>query len=378
MRIISDKEDNYYKIEFSYTVPFPLRVVEGSKGNSIILPFRENSITHMVNDKERIRLYEGHIQIDYPTFDKNVLGARYDTSGSTYTNKDEPILVMFNANNIKITCFVKSYCIDNCIDTDMPWLGNYNNIDRDRLRDERIPIEYGLDLEFIIDDYLHKLLTLVKIRADHCWLNRPMPEPRFENRVTWYGLNESKLGSSCKRMGGFGLERFGTNKPLNEKLWHEIGEDLKNNKMPEIYEILMSDARHMYALEDNRRAIIDLSTAYEAFCLNYFKKNKIKFKKNKNESFVDAVDCIMEKHVGKSWKKTFDKEYEQIRFLYEARNNIMHNGDGDDDDVVITLNEYDKKQNKFVKVKKTWKIHWALVDDGLSAVSKFIKWVNKQ
>ncbi len=68
--------------------------------------------------------------------------------------------------------------------------------------------------------------------------------------------------------------------------------------------------------------------------------------------------------------------YEALRFVYSARNKIIHEGKGSYDEITISYKKQNKRTGKSESVNKTWKIHWGLTHDGLTELKKFIRWLS--
>lgn len=163
-------------------------------------------------------------------------------------------------------------------------------------------------------DILHNLLTLCRWRGKQLYIS-VIDVENFDYRLRLFDADGNVIDATG--MTHLTLPSL----PLKSSDWNNIGQDLISGTMPELYEILLMDARRV-VLREPHRAVLDAATAREVYIKRFYKSRKKResvlnsLKSNKPE-LLEELDCLRKtnnsvKHKGKCQYRD-DKTGETIK-----------------------------------------------------------------
>lgn len=109
---------------------------------------------------------------------------------------------------------------------------------------------------------------------------------------------------------------------LNKNIWIKVIEYLINDKEPEIYYLLLLDAKYHAFSGRTREAIIMLAVGIEQFTVEYLKRDK--YEEAKEIEFCEFFNNAVSEFKGKSLKESRKDDYHRLKYLFQIRNKISH------------------------------------------------------
>ena len=274
-----------------------------------------------------------------------IMQGKYDSRSQALKTNSEEVVVYAPALCAHPWCDKPSWSPDSkqligkCNDEPI-WRAKYIIIDI-RQNFLTIPIAAGSQEALVTKarKILYKILTLCRWRGKQPHISVADIE-KFDYRLRYFDTANNPIKAGPQGVQATGISHLTLpGPPLKSNQWSDICQDLVSGIMPELYEILLLDARSIVSQEP-RRAVLDTAIACEVFIKNFCNNA------NQNNPEVDStvysaltqnarvisysytsyfheVLKYLFKHSLKEEKKDL---YKELDYLVRTNNSVKHEG----------------------------------------------------
>lgn len=195
--------------------------------------------------------------------------------------------------------------------------------------------------EKIAERGINRLIRFFKFKLNNPLLREvSCHDDPWSNNPKWYDVegNEIDLGlgtSDCSRHLAYGFyPRFGM------KALHDINDPdfynaLQKSIQPKLYEEFLADARTEIIEENYTRAVLEMAIACELFVKNAFFSDSpisgalfdyLALQRKIEVSIHELINKPAKEVFGYSFKDDYPNDFNNIGYLFQARNRVAHSG----------------------------------------------------